>query len=328
MRPRLAIAALAASAARAVRTSPRHPSTPHGRLRVAVAGLAAVAALVGGCSTHTEPAQSATPTSSPASTALPKLAAVQLPPPLALPPSGLSVSSQQMTYTREGRALRTVIWTPDRPGRYPAVIFSHGLNGAPEEFAPLLKTWAQAGFVVIAPAYPNTTRGAPSFDLYDVLNQPADASFVLGQVLGGPVGQHIDAHRLAAAGHSAGAITTVGLFTAARDPRLRAGVILAGSGLGVGTDFTGSPAALFFVHGDADPMVSYESGKATYDLVPWAKAMLTIPGGNHNDPYLQPGSAAYQTVATSTLEFLRLELYGDQDARASLAPSTDLDSHL
>jgi pimeloyl-ACP methyl ester carboxylesterase len=147
-------------------------------------------------------------------------------------------------------------------------------------------------------------------------------------VLAGPLGKRIDADRIAAAGHSAGAITTVGLFTTARDPRLRAGVVLAGSGLGVGTAFSGTPAALFFVHGDQDPLVSYASGKATYELVPWAKAMLTIPGGNHNDPYLQPGSPSFSTVSRRTLQFLRLELYGDQSARASLSPSTELDSHL
>ncbi|GAA2346009.1 alpha/beta hydrolase family protein [Dactylosporangium salmoneum] len=294
------------------------------RPRLAIATVIVSAALAGGCSTA--PAPQATPTPSTA-TALPHLAGVELPPPLALPPPGLSVSAQQVTYTRAGRTLRTVIWTPDRPGRYPAVLFSHGLNGAPEEFAPLLKTWAAAGFVVIAPAYPNTTRGA-QLDIYDVLNQPADASYVLGQVLAGPLGAHIDAKRLAAAGHSAGAITTVGLFTANRDTRLRAGVILAGSGLGVGTDFTGPPAALFFVHGDADPLVSYASGKETYDDVPWSKAMLTIPGGNHDDPYLHPDSPDYPLVAKSTLEFLLLELYGDEAARAAFAPTADLDSHL
>ncbi|WP_433056779.1 alpha/beta hydrolase family protein [Dactylosporangium sp. CS-033363] len=294
--------------------------------KLAAAVLAA--ALVAGCTTDQAPARRVAASPSAAPTMQGALAAVQLPPPLALPPAGLAVSSQQVTYTRQGRTIRTVVWAPDRAGRYPAVLFSHGLNGTPESFAPLLQTWAAAGFVVIAPAYPNTTKGAPSFDVYDVLNQPDDAKYVLGQVLAGALGKRIDATRLAAAGHSAGAITTVGLFTAARDPRLRAGVILAGSGLGVGTDFQGTPAALFFVHGSADPLVTYESGKATYDQVPWAKAMLTIPGGNHNDPYLRPSSAAYQTVATSTLQFLRLELYGDAKARSSLAPTTDLDSHL
>lgn len=298
------------------------------RPRPLVAAIAlGVTLTVSGC-TAPAPAHWTISGGSPTAPALPRLAAVALPPPLAVPRSPLSVSAQQVTYTREGRSLRTVVWAPDAPGHYPAVLFSHGLNGTPEAFAPLLKGWAAAGFVVIAPAYPNTTRGAPNLDVYDVLNQPADASFVLGQVLAGPIGARIDAHRLAAAGHSAGAITTVGLFTVARDPRLRAGIVLAGSGLGVGTDFSGTPAALLFVHGDADPLISYASGKETYDLVPWAKAMLTIPGGNHDDPYLQPEDPQFQTVARSTLEFLRLELYGDQSARADLAPSIDLDSHL
>ncbi|MEU7870680.1 chlorophyllase [Dactylosporangium sp. NPDC049140] len=297
------------------------------RSRALVAALG-VAVLLGGCTTAPAPARSVSAPPSAAATVRPGLAAVQLPPPLALPPSGLSVSSQQVTYTRQGRSLRTVIWSPDRPGRYPAVLFSHGLNGTPESFAPLLKSWAAAGFVVIAPAYPNTSRGAASFDVYDVLNQPADATYVLSQVLSGQLGKRIDSDRLAAAGHSAGAITTVGLFTESRDTRLRAGVILAGSGLGVGTDFQGTPAALFFIHGDADPLVTYESGKATYDQVPWAKAMLTIPGGNHDDPYLSPAAAAYQTVTKSTLQFLRLELYGDQAARSSFTPTAELDSHL
>ncbi|WP_433613821.1 alpha/beta hydrolase family protein [Dactylosporangium sp. CA-139114] len=293
-----------------------------------LAAAVCLLALLSGCSTAPAPARRVVASPSVAPTVPGALAPVQLPPSLTLPPPGLSVSSQQVTYTRESRVLRTVVWTPDRPGRYPAVLFSHGLNGTPEEFAPLLQSWAAAGFVVIAPAYPNTTRGAVNFDVYDVLNQPADASFVLGQVLAGPLGKRIDAGRLAAAGHSAGAITTVGLFTSGRDKRLRAGVVLAGSGLGVGTDFQGTPAALFFVHGDADPLVTYDSGKATYDLVPWAKAMLTIPGGNHDDPYLSPSSASYPTVAKSTLEFLRLELYGDAAARSSLASTAELDSHL
>ncbi|GGM81631.1 alpha/beta hydrolase family protein [Dactylosporangium sucinum] len=289
-----------------------------------VAALLAVS-LLAGCTG--EPSSHWVDSSPTATATAPKLAAVQLPAPLAEPTGSVSVTQQEVTYSRAGRTLRTVIWLPDRPAKAPAVLFSHGLNGAPEHFASLLRQWASAGFVVIAPAYPNTTKGA-KLDAYDVLNQPADASYVLRQVLAGPLGKRIDAHRLAAAGHSAGAITTVGLFAVDRDPRLRAGIVLAGSGLGVGLDFSGTPAAMLFVHGTADPLVSYASGKAAYDAVPWSKAMLTVPGGDHNNPYLTPGSASYQTVATSTLAFLRLELYGDQAARQSLEPTVDLDSHL
>jgi acetyl esterase/lipase len=297
-------------------------------MRLSILGLGLVLALAGCATKPAPPHWVAAPSPAVSVSAPGRLAAVALPPSLAVPKAALAVSSQQVTYSREGRSLRTVVWTPDAPGRYPAVLFSHGLNGTPEEFAPLLRSWAAAGFVIIAPAYPNTTRNAANFDVMDVLNQPADASFVLTQLLASPAGARIDKDRIAAAGHSAGAITTVGLFTAARDKRLRAGVILAGSGLGVGTAFSGTPAALFFVHGDADPLVSYASGKATYDLVPWSKALLTIKGGNHNDAYLRPSSAAYTRTSRLTLQFLRLELYGDQGARSALAPAADLDSRL
>ncbi|MFF5226272.1 alpha/beta hydrolase family protein [Dactylosporangium sp. NPDC000521] len=301
------------------------------RLVVALltAGLAGLAAPgLAGCTGQPAPAKWVTPSPSPAATVAPQLAQVTPLPPLPVPQSALDVSRQEVTYHREGRVLRTVIWMPSTTSRVPAVVFSHGLNGTPEAFTPLLTAWASAGFAVIAPAYPNTTRSAPRLDVYDVLNQPADASFVLSQVLAGPLGKRIDSTRLAAAGHSAGAITTVGLFTAGRDARLHAGIILAGSGLGVGTAFTGTPASLLFVHGDADPLVSYASGKATYDVVPWSKAMLTVPGGNHNDPYLRPDVTSFTEVRSLTLAFLRLELYGDPTARRQLPQGPSFDDRL
>ncbi|GAA1521534.1 alpha/beta hydrolase [Dactylosporangium maewongense] len=301
------------------------------RLVVALltAGLAGLATPgLAGCTGQPAPAKWVTPSPSPAATVAPQLAHVTPLPPLPVPRAALDVSRQEVTYSREGRVLRTVIWMPSSTTRVPAVIFSHGLNGTPEAFAPLLTAWASAGFAVIAPAYPNTTRSAPRLDVYDVLNQPADASFVLSQVLAGPLGKRIDNTRLAAAGHSAGAITTVGLFTASRDARLHAGIVLAGSGLGVGTAFTGTPASLLFVHGDADPLVSYASGRATYELVPWSKAMLTVPGGNHNDPYLRPDVTSYAEVRSVTLAFLRLELYGDPMARRQLPQGPSFDDRL
>ena len=50
-------------------------------------------------------------------------------------------------------------------------------------------------------------------------------------------------------------------------------------------------------------------------MVPWSKAMLTVPGGNHNDPYLRPAAPSFTEVQSLTFAFLRLELYGDASAR-------------
>jgi poly(3-hydroxybutyrate) depolymerase len=179
--------------------------------------------------------------------------------------------------------------------------------------------------VVVAPAYPHTHRGLRSIDVVDVLNQPGDASFVLSRVLTGRVLQAaVDPSRVAAAGHSAGGITTVGLFTSSRDARLVAGVVLAGSGLGVGTGFTGPPAWLLFVHGNVDPLVTYDGGRQAFQGDPWSKAFLTLPGQGHGLPYLDPGAASFAVVASTTTDFWRLALYGDRAAGARL--STDATS--
>lgn len=211
---------------------------------------------------------------------------------------------------------------PVAPGRFPVVVFSHGLSGLPAVYAGLLTRWAAAGFVVAAPAYPHTSFGVVAFDLLDVVNQPADASAVLTGVLGlspsDALSGHIDASRAAAAGHSAGGITTVGLFTAHRDARLRAGIVLAGNGLGMGDVYSGQSASLFFVHGRKDPTVSYASGRAAYEHVPWTKAMLTLPNDGHTDPYLRTGATSFVAVAAATTDFLRFTLYGDAAARARI----------
>lgn len=249
------------------------------------------------------------------------------------PSRTFEVATRTDTFNRDGtRVLKTTTWYPRTAGRYPMVLFSHGLQGLPADFAPLLRQWAAAGFVVVAPAYPKTSRGAASFDVVDVLNQPADAKFVITQALAGAVKDRIDPARIGATGHSGGAVTTIGLFTIARDERLSAGVVFAGTAIGVGTNFLGAAVPLFFVHGDADEVVSYASGKSVFDALKWPKALLTLPGGNHSTPYQRQSSPEFTIVATSSLDFLRYTLYGDAEAKARLStdaePTGVLDNRL
>ncbi|HYN96057.1 MAG TPA: dienelactone hydrolase family protein, partial [Pilimelia sp.] len=240
--------------------------------------------------------------------------------------------------TRADRALRVTLWYPaagppggrvradadPARGRFPVILFSHGLGGAPADYRQLVTRWAAAGFVVAAPAYPFTNRDAPRVDVLDVLNQPADASHVLSRVLalnsaaGDPLRGRLETGRVAAAGHSAGAITTIGLFTLARDARLDAGIVLAGTSLGVGTAFSGAAAPLMFVHGARDNVVSYAAGKAAYDSVPWPKALLTLPEGDHGRALSDGDDPSFRVVADTTVEFLRWSLYGDPAAKRRL----------
>ncbi|HEX6500868.1 MAG TPA: chlorophyllase [Micromonosporaceae bacterium] len=298
-------------------------------MRRALAALAATLALVSGCTAATTPARwHPAPMASgqvvaPRETTLPPRAG-------AAPTRPLPVAVRTLTVTNgPDRVLPTTVWYPTATGRFPVVVFSHGLTGLPTDYAALLARWATAGFVVAAPAYPHTSRGVARFDITDVLNQPADASAVLTAVLDdAALRDRVDPAHVAAAGHSAGAITTVGLFTGARDPRLSAGVVLAGNALGFGTRYTGPPAALLFVHGDRDGVVSYASGKAAFAAAPWPKAFLSVPGGGHTDPYIRPGTTGYATVAATTTDFLRWALYGDRAAYRRLAATGSIDDEL
>jgi dienelactone hydrolase len=296
--------------------------------RIVAALLLAATLALSGCGLGTQGhAAPLTAASAQASAATPPIPAGRA------PSRTFEVATRTDTYTRDGtRVLKTTAWYPKTAGKYPLVVFSHGLQGLPADFAPLLRRWASAGFVIVAPAYPKTSRGAAEFDVLDVLNQPGDASFVLTQALAGPLKALIDPARIGAAGHSGGAITTIGLFTIGRDERLRAGIVFAGAAIGVGTNFIGAPVPLFFVHGDADEVVSFANGKAVFDVLRWPKALLTLPGEGHSAPFQREGNPSYKLVSMSTVDFLRYALYGDAEAKARLAkdagPTGKLDNRL
>ncbi|MDG4783606.1 dienelactone hydrolase family protein [Micromonospora sp. WMMD961] len=306
--------------------------------RVTPALMASAVLLAGlvGCSADTRPSTSgqtppAEPT--PAATPTPQV------PARAAPKNTFAVGVRQLKLNRDGRALPTTLWYPAAgpaggtakrsataaQGRFPVVMFSHGLGGRPDDYAKLLTRWAAAGFVVAAPTFPHTSKGADN-NVLDVLNQPADVSYALDQVLaldgtaGDALRGRLDGERVAAAGHSAGGVTTIGLFTTGRDERLDAGVVFAGTALGVGTAFAGAAAPQLFVHGELDEVVEYAAGKAAYDKVPWPKAMLSLPKGDHGRALLGD-TATLRLVSDTSVEFLRWSLYGDPEAKKRI--STD-----
>lgn len=218
------------------------------------------------------------------------------------------------------RPLPTTIWYPRTgDGPFPVIVFSHGLTSQPQDYARLLSRWAGAGFVVVGAAYPHTSYGAADFDALDVINQPADASYVLSRVLaldhadGDVLAGRLATTDVAAAGHSAGGITTVGLFSGNRDRRLKAGIVMAGRQV-LPAPFTGPEAPLLFVHGRQDRTVPYADGLTAYRAVPWPKAMMAITAGGHVTT-----ARDFGVVAATTTDFWRWSLYGDRAAQARLA---------
>jgi dienelactone hydrolase len=220
---------------------------------------------------------------------------------------------------------------PDQPadqpaaGRFPLVVFSHGLSGSPERYSAALTGWAAAGFVVVAPTFPHTSEFTTDFRRSDIVRQPADVRYVLAEVrrlnatTGDPLAGHVDTTRIAAIGHSAGGYTTSGLFTAGHDPSLRAGVIMAGW-LAPGA-FAGPPATMLFLQGTADPVVPEARSREAFDRVPWTKAYVLLRHNSHAN-YLRPGQIGYAVMESTIIDFLRWTLDGDEAARERLPRGT------
>ena len=171
----------------------------------------------------------------------------------------------------------TVVWpqapleaNAKSPAQFPLVVFSHGLGGSDEAFPFLADYLAARGYVVIRPTHADSAKymktpgefirdpraSAKKLDLRDRVQ---DLVFILdslaaiekGPLGGGGVGENIliDRARIAAAGHSAGALTTMlATGTQARaldktvasyaagiksiaEPRFKAGVVISGAGI-------------------------------------------------------------------------------------------------
>ena len=218
---------------------------------------------------------------------------------------------------------------PDRRGApYPLVVFGHGLGATPQEYEPLLSAWAAAGFVVAAPRFPLSSADTPGGpDGGDVGNQPADMSAVITAVLRarGPtlavLSGLVDPREVGAAGHSNGAITTLGLVgdTCCLDPRVKAAVVMAGTteGFPSGRYVLATAPPLLLVHGTDDDLVPYRDAVIVFNQARGPKGLLTIEGGSHESAAaFDPRSSA--SVIRTTIDFFDVYLRHRTDALARL----------
>jgi len=121
---------------------------------------------------------------------------------------------------RAGQPAETTGVPPlSQTGGYPMVVFAHGYDVTPDTYAALLDAWVQAGFVVVAPIFPDENaaevaaqHGANTEN--DLLNEPADLTFVTKSILAASadaaancpvVSGLVDPSEIALAGHSDGA---------------------------------------------------------------------------------------------------------------------------
>jgi dienelactone hydrolase len=200
------------------------------------------------------------------------------------------------------RTLVTSIWYPSKSrsaelsgdGRYPLIVFAHGLGGSPRDYRALLTAWAAAGYVVAAPLFPLSSSETPGgADGGDIGNQPGDMSFVIGQMLKassastGPLSDLIAPDEIGAAGHSNGAITTLGLVanTCCRDTRVKAAVVMAGTteGLGRGQYDLAEAPPLLVVQDLHDGIVPYSDAVAVFNRARGPKALLALSWDPRSD---------------------------------------------
>lgn len=212
-------------------------------------------------------------------------------------------------------------------GPYPLVVFSHGLGGSYEYYQALIQQWAAAGYVVAAPHFPLTYAGTPGGpNAADVQRQPGDVSFVIDQILDPSPGDSllyglVDPDAIAIAGHSNGAITTLGAAanSCCREPRARAAIVLAGTDApysGGDYDLSDTPPILW-VHGTEDDQLAYDAAVAMFNQAEGPKGLLTLEGQDHGS-WLSP-SDELEGVGEATTDFLDAYLRDEGDAQARLA---------
>ncbi len=238
------------------------------------------------------------------------------------PPSGDAPGAPERTIDLQ------VTFPADAEGPFPLLVFSHGLGGSPEYLEPVTNAWAAAGFVVAAPFFPLSRGDAPGGpDAGDVQNQTGDVAFVIDEVLAlaadasSPLSGLVDGEHIGTAGHSNGAITTIGvtMHTCCRDDRIDAAIALAGTG----SPFDGgeydwaSGLPFLVVHGTEDALVSYANAPDIYNRLLGPKGLLTIEGGDHGSWFDEDGDGHAGVVAATT-DFWLAHLTGDEDALARL----------
>lgn len=205
-------------------------------------------------------------------------------------------------------------------GPYPLLVLSHGLGGSISNLLPLAEMLATRGFVVAVPRFPLTNTATPGGPLgQDVQNQPADVTFIIDQVLlesNNPARflyGLVDPTRIAAGGHSNGAITTYGLVahSCCRDSRVGAAVILAGVAspfAGGEFDLSDTPPMLV-VHGINDPLINYnQSVRTTNELLP-PRGFLSFENADHGS-FLNPDDETFGVLAAAAADFLDGALRG------------------
>ncbi len=217
------------------------------------------------------------------------------------------------------------------PGPFPLVVFAPGYLQCGRYYSHLLNAWASAGYVVAAVKFPGTNCDVGDGDEDDVVNQPAEVSYVIGKLVAmsarsdGVMSGLVDPGEVAVAGHSDGGdtVAAVAANTCCLDHRVVGAVVMAGGvwpPLG-GSYFQSATPPMLFVQGDADPVHPPAATLEMYQAdTTGPHYYLDVLGAGHFSPYEGDGPQE-QLVARVTLAFLDRYVAGQRQARATMLRS-------
>jgi dienelactone hydrolase len=236
-------------------------------------------------------------------------------------PEGRSEPRTLVTYVRYPALGATSITdAPNAPpaggdGPFPLVVFGHGFAVTPNLYKRILQAWARAGYVVAAPVFPLENANAPGGpDESDLVNQPADMSFVISRLLAldeqpaNPLHGLINPARIAASGQSDGGDTALAITynPSFRDPRVDAAVILSGAELpGSGPlAFSSGEPPLLAAQGTEDTVNPPRRTEEFFSPAQRPKYLLNLLGAEHLGPYRDehPQVDVVEKVTTAFLD--------------------------
>lgn len=266
--------------------------------------------------------------------------------------AGLAVSPESGGSAKP-RTLLTEIWYPSTSrskttatnnaspdysaGPYPVIVFAHSFDTVPSTYSALIYSWVKAGFVVVAPLFPDenaneiASLGTATLDELeiaesDVVSEPYDIAYVLNKVEAGAAGEAssgaswlkglAEEGKVALAGHSDGADSVAALvysskYGSAYDTlaaRPFAVVILSGAELsGTYAAPTSAPSALI-VQSAADYCNLPQEAVTLLHGIGGAY-FLKLDLANHFSPFIGKGVAA-RVVESVTISLLKASLAG------------------
>lgn len=239
---------------------------------------------------------------------------------------------------------------PKGAGKFPVIMWSHGMYGSQDNYGPLVEHWARHGYMVVQPSHSDSiTRGKGNFSAgfygnsKDWASRPKDISFLLDSLpRDKELAQHADFTRVGMGGHSFGAHTTM-LVNGAMptvggslsDPRPRAFLAISPQGespLFSKQSWQGLKRPTLFISGDNDSSPTGEKPEWRLDpyrgCPPGEKYLLWVKGAHHNFGGISglvrqatgpENPDQVEVVKAASLAFWDAYLKGDSAARKVIA---------